>query len=732
MMGDQMADQAALATGEQSQTSMRREKPEPKQARKALVSVWTKRIQAAKQHWEDTVFKRMREDMKFAQGLQWHDQTRMDDERYVANLTLRHLSNKTADLYAKNPKATAERRERLDFQAWDGRQESLMEAMQQISQFQQQYPDVPLEQAAQYLPQLQQAQTVINDAQQGVQKQQMMDSIGKTLELVYEYQLDQQIPNFKVQMKQLVRRTLTTGVGYLKLGFHRVYERRPDQADRVTDVSEQLALVEQQMADLEDGEIEPYQHEAEELRETLEKIQNEDSAIVREGLDLDFPPATSIIIDPKCRQLQGFIGARWVAQEFLLTLDQIKRIYEVDLQNGGFSPYDEAGNRKAEDAEPEGEDGEETGEQQRAKVWELYDRSTGLVYCIADGYGDFLEEPRAPYVKLEQFFPFFVLEFNALENEEALFPPSDVTLMRDMQMEHNIARQRLREHRDANRPKYGAPQGKLSEQDKTNLQSGPAHSVIELQGLQPNEAIESVLQPLQFTNIDPNLYEVGSFFEDVLKVEGTQEASMGGTSGATATESSIAAQARSSNIASNVDDLDDFLTNVAHGASHILLTEMSEEKVREIAGDGAVWPSLSANEIAQDLWLTVRAGSSGRPDRAQEIQNFERLAPLLMQIPGISPSWMAREAAERLDDRIDLSQAYVEGMPSINAMNAQASDAMKAGAGAEPTTDEPTQQGDQGGDNAERQPESDTNMGPNNDATGPQGPSNPQQQTMGQ
>ena len=706
--------------GPETEGGIDREKPDPSQARKALVGVWTKRVEAAKAHWEDSVFKRMREDMDFASGLQWFDQTDRDDERYVANLTLRHLANKTAELYAKNPKAVFQRREKMSFQAWDETPESLMEAMQQVMQFQQQYPEIPPEAAAQYLPELQQAMAVVQDAQQGTQSRKMLEKIGKTLELVYQHQLDQQIPGFKSQMKQLVRRTLTCGVGYLKIGFHRVYERRPEQHDRISDVSEQLALIEQEMADMQDGEIDEHQHQAEELRETLQQLQEDEDVIVREGLDMDFPPPTSIIIDPKCRQLQGFIGARWVAQEFLLTVDQVKRTYKVDLGNGGFHAYDETGEKK--DQPHPDETAEEDKAEQRAKIWEVYDRSTGLVYCIADGHGDFLDEPKPPYVKLEQFFPFFVLEFNALEHEKHLFPPSDVTLMRDMQMEHNVSRQRMREHRDANRPKYAAPHGKLSEKDKQNLQNGPAHAVVELQGLQPNESIDSVLQPIQFTHIDPNLYEVGSFFDDILKVEGTQEANMGGTSGATATESSIADQARGTSIASNVDDLDDFLTKVAHSASHVLLTEMSEDQVKEIAGEGAAWPSLSAGEIAQDLWLSVRAGSSGRPNKAQEVQNFERLAPLLMQIPGISPSWMAREAVERLDDRIDLSQAYVEGMPSINAVNRQQG---AAETGQEPTSSEPTEQGGQGGDNAPRQPESDTNMGPNNAATGPQGPAQP-------
>jgi hypothetical protein len=400
-----------------------------------------------------------------------------------------------------------------------------------------------------------------------------------------------------------------------------------------------------------------------------------------------------------------------------LSVEQVKRIYKVDLRSTTFKAYDghgkelHAASQNEKIAEAGGED-----DSSKCMVWELYDRSTGRCYVFADGYPDYLKEPEAPYVKLEQFFPFFPLVFNEIEDENSLFPPSDVTLMRHMQVEHNVSRQRLREHRDANRPKYVTPNGKLSADDKLNLSYGAAHSVIALDGMQSGDRVQDVLQPVPFTHIDPNLYEVNSFFDDILKVEGTQEANMGGTSGATATETSIAEQSRATSLGSNVDDLDDFLTDVARASGQILLTELSAETVKEIAGPGAVWPELSAQEISQELMLTVRAGSSGKPNKAQEIQNFERMAPLLMQIPGISPQWMAQEAIERLDDRIDLAEAFLAGQPSINAQNTL------AGNPPDPVTDDPSQQGAQGGNNAARPAQSDTNMGPNNAATGPAGP----------
>jgi hypothetical protein len=88
-------------------------------------------------------------------------------------------------------------------------------------------------------------------------------------------------------------------------------------------------------------------------------------------------------------------------------------------------------------------------------------------------------------------------------------------------------------------------------------------------------------------------------------------------------------------------------------------------------GVGAVWPALTAEQISNEIFLEIEAGSTGRPNQAQEIQNAERIAPFLMQIPGISPEWLAKEFLRRMDDRINLEDAFSPGAPSIQSLNAQ-------------------------------------------------------------
>ena len=124
---------------------------------------------------------------------------------------------------------------------------------------------------------------------------------------------------------------------------------------------------------------------------------------------------------------------------------------------------------------------------------------------------------------------------------------------------------------------------------------------------------------------------------------------------------------------SNIDDLDDLLTGIARSGSQILLQECSVDTVKRIVGEGSVWPDMTRQQISDELWLQIEAGSTGRPNQAQEIANAERLFPLLMQLPGIKPEFLAKELIKRLDDKLDITTAFQSMLPSIIAMNGMAS-----------------------------------------------------------
>ena len=669
---------ALIAKSQDNQKLLERDKPDPYDARKELVSQWAEKIKRAKAYWEP-IFSAMKKDQDFAAGYQWSKEEKED--RYTANLTLRIIAQRVAFFYAKNPKFIAHRRKRILNTVWDGDQSTLVSLQQSASQVMQQAAmgaiDPMQAQAAASA-----AMPIMQDAARVKAEEEQLDKIARTLEYLFRANISAAPQDFKQMMKMTVRRASTTGVGYVKLGFERVMQKKPEVETRIADISNRLSTLERLSADIHDDESDPNGPEAEQLRLLLNDLNNDAQVVVREGLTFDYPISTSIIPDPKTMSLREFLGADWVTQEFILSPNEVKEIYEVDVGSsyrayqgfdngisvstrGGFTVLSSEASRTDK---RDGQDGKS------CCVWEIYNRKDGLVYVICDGYPDFLREPASPEVYTDRFWPFFVLTLNDVDHETRIFPPSDVKLIRDMQAEYNRARQGMREHRRAARPKTVVSGGMIDAEDLEKLANHPDNAIIELNGLQPGQKVDDLLQAFKGPPIDPNLYETEQIFTDMMRVSGIQDANIGGArGGASATQSNIAEASRATAMGSNIDDIDDLLTGMARAGSQILLQECSVDTVKRIVGEGAVWPDLTRQQIADELWLQIEAGSTGRPNQAQEIANAERIFPLLMQIPGIKPEWLAKELIKRLDDKLDITTAFQSMLPSIIAMNGMAS-----------------------------------------------------------
>jgi hypothetical protein len=544
------------------------------------------------------------------------------------------------------------------------------------------------------------------DAQAVKQQITQLNKIGKTLEILYDYEISEQQQNFKSMMKMTVRRASTAGVGWTRLGFQRIMGPSPDRDSRIADMQQQLDLIERVSADIADDEVDVDSASAEQMRLTMQAVAEEGDIVLREGLQFSWPRSTSIIPDPRCIQLRDFLGCDWAAEEYILSVNEIKETYNVDVGSSHTTysrtdtgtDYERARVAWQANSSNTDDDGNvDEGDSDNCLVWELFNKRDGLVYVICDGYPDFLKEPAAPDVYTDRFWPWFLTAFN--ETDGKVYPPSDVDLIRPMQRELNRSRQGLREHRFANRPKIAYAEGTLSEEDIDALKSHPVNALIAIAGLQPGQDVNQLLQAIKGAPVDPNLYEVNPIFEDLLRSVGQQEADLGGTSGATATESNIAASSKSSALSSSIDDIDDTLSAMARAGGQILLLNMRPETVKEIVGPGAMWPELTRAQVSKDIYLEIEAGSSGRPNQAQELQNFERLAPILMQLPGVKPQFLAKQAIKRLDDKIDTDEAVADGLPSVISMNGNK--AMQPGATG---GNDPTAQGPKGAGNSPAAP----------------------------
>lgn len=647
------------------------EQPEIDPAEANLVKEWLARVKEAKKH-EPTAkaFDRMKENMAFA--ARGADKEWIEAKKYVVPIINRHINQAVAQLYAKNPTAVVKRRKKLLYKLWDGRPDTLQAAM---------------EGAVLGDPN---AAALVQEVQAGEQYKLMIDRMSRTIEALWDYYTGEQSGNFKQQLKAMVRRAKVCGVGYIKIGFQRALEARPEISMKIEDVTSKITTVEGILKDVAEGEIDAESARMAELKTLLDDLRNQEMMVVREGIVFDFPRANEIIVDPSCRHLKTFAGARWIAHEFDMTAEEIEDTYKIEVS--GAVAYRT--------------DGVVYGERTPAKtgkvvhkVYEVQDKRNRQCLTICEGHPGFLKPPASPYCEVERFWTVFPLVFNEIEHDEEMYPPSDVELARHIQLEYNRSRESLREHRIAARPYY-VQDGTMDEVELAKLASHAAHEIIKVPSLGDGQTIESKLQRGPTAPIDPNLYETEMHFTDLLRVVGAQEANLGGTSDSTATESSIAEQSRSASLADNVDDLDELLTDVAKTFGQVALIELSKETVVEIVGPGAVWPEMkqTREEVAKDLLLEIKAGSSGRPNKAADLANLERAMPIVMQMPGMQPKPYGDKYALLLD--VDPEEGYAAGLPSMTAMNAMAAKmgAAQPGTG-DPATD-PAQQGAQGAQNA--------------------------------
>src|SRR5213078_206511 len=163
-----------------------------------------------------------------------------------------------------------------------------------------------------------------------------------------------------------------------------------------------------------------------------------------ERLVFDFPPSTSVIVDPRCRAVRGFIGAQWVAQEYFKPVSDINEFFELKI-----SPTD----TDIVKYSPSGEQSmlEVNQEDPLVHLYEVFDHRTKSTFFLVEGYKDYVQKPQPVYPETTSFWPLFALTFNDIETEpgarSTIFPPSDVQLVKAAQKEWNRSRNSLRSHR---------------------------------------------------------------------------------------------------------------------------------------------------------------------------------------------------------------------------------------------------------------------------------------------
>jgi hypothetical protein len=172
----------------------------------------------------------------------------------------------------------------------------------------------------------------------------------------------------------------------------------------------------------------------------------------------------------------------------------------------------------------------------------------------------------------------------------------------------------------------------------------------------------------------------------------------------TATEANILNQSLSGRVSEFRDQVEDWLQEIAQYAAQILLQEMTPTQVERIMGAPDTemkvvngmpvevevprfdWPELSKDSVLDMIEMTIRAGTTGAPDKLEQQESWGKLLPIIqgqvqsiieLKAKGMDAEPiinLLKETVKRFDERLDVEQfipsapAMPPGMPGLPGM----------------------------------------------------------------
>ena len=612
-----MEAEVEVAGGGEAKWPQYREAPEPE----ALAKKWNERIASARQFWKP-FHKRIRHNRKLVSGFDWEKEPDANDFYTLrANLIHSTIVAILPQIYARNPEISVK-------------------------------PQNP---------------------------SRDLKLLCKTVETVTNRYLE--AAHLKQRAKATVRAALTCSYGVLKVMYERDPRSDPIVQSKWQDGQDNLIHAEKLMMDMNDPSsgTEGDGREAE-LKETLGALEEKTEVQEAEGFVIDRILTEQLLIDPTVTEFWDYEKADWMAQIVPMKKAVAEGLYRVKLDRATLYHGDIDGKRESGRvfAGTKRDDGEA-----QVCLLEIWDRQTQRVYTMAEGCDFWLREPYSPPKLGERWYPFFLLPFQTVDG--CFVGPSIVDLTERLQGEHNMARDRYNEHRDLIRPGYIAS----SDVSQKTLKRFSDSELGEITLIDSDgQPIQQVIIPKQHPPFDPSAYDVQNVRYDWEQVTGLQDAVRSTiVSPKTATEANIMQQSLSGRVSEFRDQIEDFLQQLAQYTAQVLLQEVSPEKVAKIMGDhktgpvgvlptgepvmGVIepaydWPQLTKEEVFSLVQLTIRAGTTGQPDKTEQqevwIKMLSVVQPLVerimqLQMQGVNADVLVtllKETVGRFDDRINV------------------------------------------------------------------------------
>lgn len=467
----------------------------------------------------------------------------------------------------------------------------------------------------------------------------------------------------KKRAKSAIRSAMTTSEGWAKVSWQKDIRTDPILQNRIADTQDNLQRIQALLKDIEEGNDQRCELEAKqaEVQQQLEALQQQAEVKTVSGIVIDRVLTEDMfILDDTITDFDGYEQADALAHRVWMTCDRYKEVF---------------GKEPPKKAAKYGQDKKENGNRQDENavllvaVFEVWDRVSNTVYTLCSGADEWARDPYTPSVNGQRFYPFFALAFNPVDGKPE--PLSDTELLIDLQDEYNTTRTNFADHRKENLPvRVYRKSGDLTDNDIKNLTNRKSGEWVGIEG-NPATPLQQDIAILQNPPVDPANYDVQPILRDAEMVLGAGDASKGTINKAkTATEAEIMAQGLQSRVAERQDVAEDWISEMAQYAAELCLQEMGKAEVIRIAGESAVWPELTKNQIFDLVQIEIRAGSTGKPNRNREREQWVQLLPeiqkAIVQIADLrekgqqdmaeTVTKLLEETLRRFDERIDIEQ----------------------------------------------------------------------------
>lgn len=504
----------------------------------------------------------------------------------------------------------------------------------------------------------------------GPESYKMIKQFAATLEIV-ERRLFVLDTKLKSKARSNLYSVMTSGEGWLKMLYQRDYATDPIIQGRIQDSQDNLKLIEKRIRDMKDPErITQSERDKYDLLKLIESLESQAEVVAAEGLVIDrVRTEDMLILDKTLFEFDAYSEADALAQGVWMSQTRYEQAFgayeEEDKPTLFAKPTQDYASQSSAPAEGFAD------EEKFVRVWEIWHKQENLVKTIAEGMKKYCREPYSPPNMPGRWYPFYRWGWNFVDGSiDAL---EDVAMQKELADEYNRARTNFAQHRENDRPiQLVRGGGSLDQETLDRIQARKRGQLIVIPGAS-GQPISNDIYDFKGNPLDPAVYDTSQIRADFELVQGRGDAAAGSIATVkTATEADILQQGLASRSDYRRDLAEDQIGEMARAAAEILLQELTPEQVEQIAGPAYVWPQMSKDQIFNMVQIEIRAGSSGRPNKMRELENWEKLLPLMqqaiVQIHELRSRGqfelaeanikLVRETLTRFDERIDIEEYF--------------------------------------------------------------------------